>query len=110
MKHVFARVESVQMLPKYEMLHLFGTEKGILSAAATKSIDWKYEKEWRTFSTAGPKEFGKNVVQKIICGCAMNQDDRNELKQFVAENGINAELLQAEMNESEFKIEIRQME
>ena len=40
----------------------------------------------------------------------MNQDDRNKLKQFVAENGINAELLQAEMNESEFKVEIRQME
>ena len=110
MKHNFARVEYVQRLPTYEMIYLFGPEKGILNAVATKSIDWQYEKEWRTFSTPGPKEFEKPVIQKIVCGCAMSQENRDELKEFIVNNEIKAELLQAEMSEFEFKIEIRPME
>jgi hypothetical protein len=110
LKRTFGRIDYVEDFPVFYGPDLFGEEKHILNAAATKSIDWSYEKEWRTFANRGAKDIKQGAICEVICGCAMSEDDRAELTEMVAGLKNPPRLFHAQMSQMQYKLEIKPLE
>lgn len=61
-------------------------DKAILHWIITKSNVWEYEKEIRIVSGLNPAEFIKfnnSSIKKVIFGCKMNDDKKNEIEDII---------------------------
>ena len=77
---------------------------GFMKIPWTKSIDWKYEKEWRSFNIGGGQF--QNYVGKltgIIFGSKMPQQDRKTIESILKDE---VKYYDSKLSETEFKVEI----
>ncbi|HMG13829.1 MAG TPA: DUF2971 domain-containing protein [Saprospiraceae bacterium] len=57
---------------------------------ATKSIDWKYEEEYRIWKgERGPHKFKKNALVEIVFGCRTSIGDIMKIKGLAIKNGFS---------------------
>ena len=78
-------------------------------AICTKSVLWKYEKEWRviTDDRHGNKSFDKNDVTKVIFGAKISDDDRENLMTLFINNGyIKTKFYQCRLSDHKYGLEI----
>jgi len=85
-----------------------GSEKRIVDLMMTKSIDWKYEQEWRIIARTGSGiyRFPPSYLDGIILGARISSDDTNQLLGWVSASGRKIEILKAHLNNSAFKIDL----
>ena len=86
----------------------------------TKSIDWKYEEEWRICAStqfAIPPdptndekmylfEFPPDCLKELIFGFRMTKENRSKIVQIVAPKYPDIELYEAILNETSFDLDI----
>ncbi|MFH4518000.1 hypothetical protein WKI44_23390 [Vibrio alginolyticus] len=74
----------------------------------TKSKQWEYEKEWRTFKPQGGKVYplpGK--IKSVTFGARSSQMDIEIVKKLIA--GTDIKLFQAELKQNDFGIKSRKI-
>ncbi len=102
----FGAVQYQDQPPVFDGIKLFGPEKQILDAPTIKSLDWKYEREWRTFFVPGVKQLKKGIIATVIIGCEMPRKERDEVVQFTRDADPSIELYEAKLSETEFSLDI----
>lgn len=78
-------------------------------AICTKSVLWKYEKEWRVIvdDGYGLKGFDKDDVTKVIFGAKISDDDRESLMALFNSNGyIKTMYYQCRLSDHKYGVEI----
>lgn len=87
----------------------------------TKSLDWKYEKEWRLLLMTGRPSlkgdslgerqiiFGEEVLSKIILGVKMPGKQREEAIDTVRSNCPHVEVIQAHRNDGSFGLTFKRL-
>jgi hypothetical protein len=87
----------------------------------TKSDHWAYEEELRMFARPEVADnvikvkddfdiylfkFPPECVREIIFGCLMEQSQKERISELVKEHYANAELFQADLNETDFDLDV----
>ncbi len=87
-----------------------------VEALLTKSIDWKYEEEWRviepeTSSDTGPgiKSFPADALSAVILGCKITPENRHRIKQWCRSRNPQPAIYWAEEKGNEFGLDLRLM-
>lgn len=78
-------------------------------AICTKSVLWKYEKEWRVIADdgCGLKKFDKQDVTKVIFGAKTSDDDKERIKSLFCDNEYTvAEYCQCQLSDHQYGLEI----
>ncbi|MDO9552493.1 DUF2971 domain-containing protein [Rhodonellum sp.] len=90
-------------IPKMD---LFGNSfEFYIKQLSTKSKIWEYEDEFRIVKANGSRKtikYDKDILKKIVLGCQMSQDDKNEIINFVIAHQINCEISELSLNNEEF--------
>lgn len=87
--------------------------EGFIKIFITKSESWSYEHEYRILKTYFAKKtitFTNDCVKQIIFGCKMEPAKKKEITRIAVSKFNNVELFEAEMNSSEFKIDINRIQ
>jgi hypothetical protein len=81
--------------------------KSFVLAGITKSIEWKYEKEWRLIFPLKKEESGYSVPKpsKIIAGSKINDKNKSILMNIA--NKKNIDIYQAKVDENDFLIKFK---
>ena len=73
-----------------------------------KSIDWKYEKEWRIINVEWNKLHKIEwKVKEVIFGARMSENDKELIKKIFKNKNIS--FFQAEIHKSKYKINIKKI-
>lgn len=89
-------------------MNLFGdTVEFYVKQLSTKSDVWSYEDEYRmVLSDAARKtiNYHKGIIRKIVLGCKMAQNEKDEIIEFVKKNMIECEISELSLDLEEFKL------
>ena len=88
--------------PSPDILH---GEKFIRLSLA-KSLRWRYEKEWRSISKAGPDRFPGSVAH-VVVGALASRDTRESVSAAVEESKQDIQIFQAELSDKYYALDIR---
>jgi hypothetical protein len=85
-----------------------GLFKKARAVLATKSSDWRYEREWRLLYNAGPGHapISPVILDAVIAGCRVSGTDLAFLREIVAKRTHRLDLLRASRNEGVFGVTI----
>ena len=75
----------------------------------TKAHSWRYEKEWRIFDKdcpPGKQIFPASALKEVIIGCAMTDEDKQDLIQLAAKRNPRPNLFQAKVVHNKFKLDL----
>ncbi len=76
-------------------------------SCATKSDQWKYEKEWRMIFNVGPgfneDDYRMNCQKRVILGCRMDEDYKKEVISICQANKL--EICQAKVSLKKYELE-----
>ena len=109
---------------EYPVIDVYPTDDDAKKSMLSKSIDWKYEKEWRLILAEekggvvewknGPLRLRDNAISEIIVGCEMEigGDDEMAVREWVSEieGGENIQFMRAKRHPSEYALEIKPIE
>ena len=86
-------------------------EKIVDSCVRTKHIGWSYEEEVRIVKpNAGPYNFNKKALSKVIFGCRMSDKDKSLITDLLKKHSyIHTQCYQAKTSTSQYKIEISEI-
>ena len=87
----------------------------LLDFLAHKSIDWKYEKEWRAFTAIEGKnneerdkerkiDYAPEVLKAVYFGTETDDETKERIRAIVEKTYPNAELWQGELSKTEYKV------
>lgn len=102
----FNAVKYTNEVPVLTVAQMPQMQGGVVDATATKSTDWKYEKEWRTFDRPGVKKLRENGIQEVILGAAMPELEQQEVIAYVQEHVKQARLWRAKLHGLEYRLEL----
>ncbi len=80
------------------------------SLLSSKSRDWSYEQEYRFIyvgKTRLSRYINPDVIKRVILGCLMPQDHREEIAEIVHAKLPNTELWEAVRSNDKFKLDFR---
>jgi hypothetical protein len=96
---------------RFPVIGLFDDSlEGFVRFFITKSESWSYEQEYRILKTNFAKKtitFTNDCIKQIILGCKMKPSKKKEVRDIVVSKFMNAEIFEAEMNSTDFKIDIK---
>jgi len=78
----------------------------------TKSDSWEYEREYRLIlfdNTNRSIKLKDGIISKIIMGCRMPEEHKEEIKRILKDKKANIELLQAEIKEESFGLDFKKI-
>ena len=79
----------------------------VVNLLTTKSIDWKYEDEYRILKINSCNKTIKlddETIKEIILGCKMNNSVKQEIREIVNNNLHGTKILEANMSLKKFKL------
>lgn len=87
-----------------------------LTPLLQKSLEWQYENEYRsillpfaqnqhTINDGESVKISSNSIKQVIFGARMDNDKKLEILEIIRMSKFNPEVWQAEIAESEFKLE-----
>lgn len=99
--------------PKFELSDYQDEENMMFAmhqqAICTKSVLWKYEKEWRVIADDifGYKKFDKQDITKVLFGAKTSDDDKKRILSLFETNGYTAvKYCQCQLSEHKYSLEI----
>jgi hypothetical protein len=95
-------VKYENQLPKYNLFT--GTSKEMSACLTTKSLEWQYEKEYRSisFRYLGLIEYEPAKLTAVIAGCRMHNKEFEELQKTISLLKVPTKLLKVTKKEREF--------
>ena len=106
------KIEYRDVYPLFDPLGI-NDEEYFKSQFKYKSVHWSYEKEYRylIFNRKDfPLQVDKGIIKKVILGCEMPEDHKNEIKKIVKEMNSKVTLYQAVKKKEEFGLDIKEIE
>ncbi|MEJ2671534.1 MAG: DUF2971 domain-containing protein [Deltaproteobacteria bacterium] len=96
--------------PVFNVAHI-GKPREYQKALLTKSIHWRYEKEWRIIKTSleggpGPKPFHSRSMTGIIFGAIISPENKQKIINWIRRYPTKLSLYQAKINKVKFKLDI----
>lgn len=83
------------------------SEKDALTAMATKSVHWCYEKEWRLLrAKPGCHELPGGVISAVITGCAISMEHTRLVHEWVALSRSKIDFYSARITPGEYTLQI----
>ena len=99
--------------PKFELSDYIGEDNIMFKmhqqVLCTKSVLWKYEKEWRVITDEGYglKEFNKEDVTKVIFGVKTSDEDKERIISLFKDNGyVDVVFYRCSMSDKAFALNI----
>jgi len=86
--------------------------KDLVKLLVTKSIDWKYEDEFRLLawdSTNMAIDLSFDSISEIVLGCRISDDNREMLLRTISEIGLKAPVIQASRSKNKYELEFNQI-
>lgn len=106
-------VQYKKRYPRFELSDYQDEENMMFSmhqqAICSKSVLWKYEKEWRVITDdgCGLKKFDKQDVTKVIFGVKTSEDDKERVRSLFKDNEYTAaEYCQCRLSDHKYGLEI----
>ena len=76
-------------LPSLSAQDITAVEQGFDKLWLTKSVHWKYEKEWRVINDGGGKAFQFPCeIKSVIFGLKMNESNRYTIRRILESRGV----------------------
>jgi len=84
------------------------TPKIVQLGLLTKSLDWKYEKEWRAWDgeRPGPRVLKAGSLSAVILGARITPEDREKLFYWVGQHRLPLEIREARLSSDHFRLKI----
>jgi hypothetical protein len=79
----------------------------------TKSIDWKYEKEWRLVLTAADRitnpiyRFPSGTLSEVVFGCQCSFKDRLRVETWIGAAGLDPKMYEAVPARGAFRLQVK---
>jgi len=105
-------VEYHKIFPFFNAFNL-DMEEIATKSLITKSQDWSYEKEYRLilFENTNRKiNLKDGIISKVLLGCRMPEEDKEEIKKILKEKKANIELLQAAIKKESFGLDFKKID
>ena len=105
-------LKKVEYLDERPVSKFFGNEdqmgKNLLKGIFTKSIDWKYEDEYRLIELryTGISNYSPDRLSGIIIGYKMAEEQIQEVKDFVKKMSSHPKIFKVELDEKRFKYNV----
>jgi hypothetical protein len=106
----FGRAQKVEYIREFKKVNII-RERADIRALLTKSIDWKYEEEWRIIDHEnGPEyqRFPDNLLKGVILGFLMREESKKKIIQWTRERRVIPKLYQARIKDNEYGLEIEE--
>lgn len=106
---LFSNAKEVKYKQDYPVVKMFTADKIEWGEESffIKSIDWKYEEEWRfTSKKTGHLDFPPETLIGIIFGCIIPDKDRQQILAWNRIRHPSVKIKKAILHEREFKIQV----
>jgi len=100
-------VDYTNTYPKVSYRH--SAEQSMKICLYTKSIKWRYEKEYRTILNASPnriRSYEHTCLTEIIFGCDMKTADKETIRKFVSAGQSNPQYFECFLDDNQYKLNI----
>jgi hypothetical protein len=94
---------------KMPIMPLFNDIKDYIKLLITKSLDWKYEKEYRILKSYYSNKtinFSSDIVENIVLGLNMKESYKKEIISIIKRDFPGTRIFEARKNKSEFKLDL----
>lgn len=107
-------LHKIKYAREYPIIQPSGTRNGeaLLQVLITKSVDWKYENEFRIIlyeATKAQITIPHKIITCIIMGCQISTESRQEIIETLRQKKSSAKLCQARMKDSDFDLNLEEV-
>jgi hypothetical protein len=110
----FGLAQPIQYRRNYPMVNMLkhSPEAQVRDFLLTKSVDWRYEQEWRILSThldnSGPgcREFPGELLTEVIFGALVEKEDKDEVLGWLSLRKTPVKVSQAKLGVGSYSLNI----
>jgi hypothetical protein len=112
---IFGGAQEVHYSDDYPSVDFYNTsnDEQVKLIFLTKYTGWTYEKEWRIVDhQLGPglRTYRSELLKGVIFGLRMPEDDKAQIRQWLARRGHPVQFYQAVLHARKFAIEIKEID
>jgi hypothetical protein len=108
------KIHYTENYPKINFFHSLNhpNSEAIIDLLVTKSIEWKYEDEYRLLlidKTNHELKFSQNIFSEIILGCNIKIKDKRNILSIIKINNLNIPVYQSILSQAKFQIDLEEI-